>query len=331
LRTTSLAERSFRFAELLRKLTPENWRAVLAALEAETKLSGRNYSAELQLLASRVGEVAGQEGAEFFAARKDHDSLRRVLTAWAGRQPQDALNWIARDADEDTRRIVKGAVIRGMIAAEPDLAIAALEAIPLRGRENYVINFTATLVQSLGIAQAETFVETMAKRAVAQGSGEEVYIRKIVADFATLKLEHALRNGDAQPALEWLGQNFGQPYFDRNAISEAAAVYGRSDPMAALAWLQEFNRASSARNPNDTIGYQGLLYGWAQKDGPAAVGQWLLANPDQRNYDRLAVNYAMGLATQDLKAATEWANTIPNAAVKKQALETLQRAASAKR
>lgn len=331
LRTPSLAERSLRFAELLRKLTPENWREALAAIEAETKLSGRMYPDELALFASRVGEIAGREGAELFAARKDYDLLRKVLTTWAGRQPQDALNWIARDADEDTRQTVKGAVIRGMTATEPELAMAALEAIPLRGRENYVINFAGTLVQNLGIAQAEVVVEAMAKRAVAQGSGEEVYIKKVVADFATLKLEHALRNGAARPALEWLGQNFGQPYFDRSVITEAAAVYSRSDPMAALAWLQDFNRASSSRNPTDTIGYQGLLYGWAQRDGAAAVGQWLLTNPDTRNYDRLAVNYAMGLATQDPKAATEWANAIPNAAVKKQALEGVQRAGNAKR
>ncbi|HUR59131.1 MAG TPA: hypothetical protein VM029_15555 [Opitutaceae bacterium] len=327
----SHAERNFRAADLLRKLTAQNWRSVADAFDRERRSSGKTFPAELALFAYRLGEVAGKEGAEFFAAAKDYDSLRKTLTGWSGTDPQAALNWIARDADDETRRLVKGAVIRGLAATEPDLAIAALEDIPLGARENYVFNFASALVQSVGLGQSEALIDGMARRAIANGTGDDNYIRRVFAEFAALKLEHAFRNGDPRPALDWLRQQAQQPYVDRGVIAETAGYYGRTDPLAALAWLQDVNQPFTARDPNNSVGFRELLSGWAQKDGLNTVGQWLHANPDQRNYDRLALNYASMVASKDPAAAATWVNGIKNPALRKQTSDALQRALAPKK
>jgi hypothetical protein len=325
----SYAERNFHVADLLRGLTAQNWREVAAAFERERRLTGRTFPEEMALFAYRLGEVAGGEGADFFAESKDLELLRKALTGWAGKDAQAALNWIARgQADEETRRRVKGAVIRGLAATEPDLAVRALEDVPVAGRDNYSYNFAATLVQAVGIAESANLIEGMARRAVANGSGGNDSIRHIFADFASIKLEHDFRYGEPRAAIEWLTSQMQQPYVDRTVIGEAAGMYARHDPMAALAWLQDYNRVPSSQNPANTYGYREFVYGWTQKEGAAAVGQWLLANPHQQNYDRLALNYATMVGSKDPAAAMAWVNAVPHPAVKKQTLEALQRAAT---
>lgn len=86
LREPNLTERALRIAEVMRKMSAENWRGLLAAF-AEEKQLGREHGDVRLLLAQRAGEVVGVDAVRHFLGSDDPEATRAALTGWAIKNP----------------------------------------------------------------------------------------------------------------------------------------------------------------------------------------------------------------------------------------------------
>jgi hypothetical protein len=312
--------RAVRIAAILEKLSPENFKGIVAAFAEEKKLHGRTYLPEWTLVVRRAGEVMGREAVDFFITEKNFGATKEALEGWAAKDPARAFEWLTRDASAEIRAQTMGAAIRGLLLSEPDLAITALEAIPQERRKNYTNDFAAGLVRSVGLDKAESLINSMLGRSGPGGKDAESYGR-IWKDFATIKIQTAHAKGNAEEAINWLTPQIGSPYVDNVTLVTAMERYARVAPEKAAAWLEKVN---DARPVGDTVGYRALLATWLQKSGPQAVDNWVQAQGTQPRYDRIAEQYSVVLAARNPLDAAKWAATIRDPAIRDKALQQVQ-------
>lgn len=325
----STSDRALKIAAILKKLSRENWPGIRQAFADEKRLHGRSHIAEWDLMTHRAGEVMGREAVEFLLAedlraQNNLGATRNALTGWAAKDPGAALEWLSREAGEDTRRKVMGAAIRGLILSEPDLAIAAFESIAPERRVAYTRDFASGLVRSVGLERAEALITGMVARSGGSDPAGNPGTNAIMKDFALIKLQTAAGKGAIEEAIAWLTPQLAQAHVDQALIVSAVEKYAWASPEKAAAWLHTYNDGRSARQ-QPFLGYPVLLSTWIERSGAPAVGEWLQTQTGHRYYDRLALNYATLLAPQNSAEATRWAGTIKDPALKADALARVKR------
>jgi RNA polymerase sigma factor (sigma-70 family) len=157
-------ERYFAFVSVLQKLSRENWREVLQAFDEERKRTGLIHPEVFNIFARRVGEIAGDDAVMHFLKRGWRGDADEAMMGWASKHPVEALQWMGRDADADTRHRVMGAAIRGLALTEPDLAIKTLEEQPIGERPKHADGIITAMLRSAGLDGVERLVGGMIAR-----------------------------------------------------------------------------------------------------------------------------------------------------------------------
>lgn len=307
--TPGLAERIMQVATVLRHLSPDNWRGALQAFE-DARRQGEENPEAWAFFVRRAGEVIGKDAVTYFVGKNDLEAARSALTGWASTDPSAALLWIGREAGADTHRLIVGAAIRGLALTEPDLAVSAMEGIPIERRKNYVHEFVASVAQGAGLQQTEEIVNGILRRAGTNGHAADDYVREIFADFAEMKARRAALSGDTAGLGDWVKSHLGQPYADVSIIRGTAEQLARVDGPRALGWLDSLLAAGVGADPRVPMGYGAVLAMWAHKDGPTAVNRWLADNTNHPRYDYMVGQYAAYLAESNAAEATRLAATI---------------------
>lgn len=329
-----LPEGHVAFAQVLQRLTRDNWRQVLLSFEEERKRTGLGHPRLVELFVRRAGEVAGLDAVNYFRetgwggdanqARSEWVS-NEAMIGWASRNPAEALQWLGREADPEARRRLIGAAIRGLALTEPDLAIRTLEEQPASERGKYTTELVTSALRAVGIDGAQRLVEETIARAAENGRLKERYLKHIVHDYSSMRIYQAMASGTVPDALEWMNRHVGQPYFDQGAIVEVTRRFALENPEAAFHWLEGVNTSLSRAGETSLVGYRMLLDSWRAKAGAPAVETWLQAKASHPHYDHLARDYAAIVVEQDASKALRWANTIKDAALRQDAVQTINR------
>jgi hypothetical protein len=323
-------ERHFAFMTVLQKLSRDNWREVLDAFQDERKRTGLGHPEMYDLFERRAGEVAGKDAVSYFLKIGWGGAANEAMVGWASKNPAEALQWLGREADTETRRSVMGAAIRGLALTEPDLAVKTLEEQPMKERNRYADELITTTLRSLGIDGAQRLVEGMIARAAAAGSLKEDYLQHVVYDYSSLRIYQAMANGTASDAVNWLNQHVGQPYVDHRVIAEVTRRFATESPQETFRWLEGVNTTLLRVGEGSTAGYRVLLETWAKKEGVPVVENWLRSKTSHPHFDHLAYQYVALVAGQDPPKATRWADSIKDGTIRKNALNLISQKAPKK-
>jgi hypothetical protein len=322
-------ERYFAFVPVLQKLTRDNWREVLQAFEQERKRTGLWHPEVFEIFARRAGEVAGKDAVLDFLKMGWAGDANEAMIGWAAKNPVEALQWLGRDADAQTRHTVMAAAIRGLALTEPDLAVRTLEEQPAGERTKYVNELVTSMLRSVGIDGVQRLVEGMITRATDAGRLKEDYLKYIFADYADKRLIQSAATGTVPETMQWLNQHVGQPYMNQPVIASITRRMASDDPQQAFHWLEGVNTALLGAGEQSTAGYRVLLDTWKARDGAQAVESWLQTQTSHPHYDHIAWQYAA--LEPDTNKALKWANTIKSPAIKQEVLQAIsQRAPRAK-
>ena len=324
-------ERYFSFVAILQKLSRDNWREVLQAFEEEQKRTGLVHPEVFEIFARHAGEVAGKDVVSYFLKKKWNGDANEAMIGWASKNPTEALQWLGREADADTRRRVMAGAIRGLALTEPDLAVKVLEDQPANERNKYVDELVTSMLRPAGIDGVQRLVEGMIARAAEAGRLKEEYLKSVFTNFSAKRIGQAEANGTMAEVVDWLNPHIGQPYVDRRLVAETALRYARENPPETLRWLEKVN-TTLLPIENDTVGYRVTLDVWRAKAGAPVVETWLQAQAQSHpHYDWMAWQYAALVAGQDPNKAAKWANTIKDPAIKQKTLQEInQRVAKGK-
>lgn len=314
-------ERYFAFMQVLQKLTRDNWREVLQAFEDEQKRTGLGHPEVYEVFVRRAGEVAGKDAINYFLETGWRGGAYEAMIGWAAQKPEEALHWLSREANAETRRNIMGAAIRGLALTEPDLAVKTLESQPPKERDTYATEFVTSMLRSASMDEVGRLVEGMIGRAAQSGSLKAEYLKHVFFDYSSLRLSQAVASGTVADTARWLGEHAGQPYLDRRMIAETSLRYARQDPQETLRWLESVNTTLLQSGEQGTVGYRVAMDAWRSKDGAPVVEAWLRGQTFHPHYDQLASQYAA--LEQDTPKALGWANTIKGAALKQQTINAI--------
>lgn len=324
LQIPSVPEKYFALISILQRLTTDNWQEVLTAFVEERKLTGLAHSEAFELFARRAGEVVGKEAVSLFLGNRNISSANQALMGWASKSPAEALQWLGRAVDPDTRRSVLGGAIRGLALSEPDLAIRTLEGLPANERSRYTGELVTSMLRAVGIDQTQGLVENMITSATQAGTLRAGYLMDVFSDYALLRLRQSAANGTLPDTVHWLDRHVGQPYVDHKIIADVTARLAPQNPQETFRWLEGVNTTLLRAGDGSTAGYRVLLATWANKDGAPVVETWLHSQAAHPHYDHLAYHYAALLAGRDPQKAAHWADSIKNETVRKDALVLIQ-------
>jgi hypothetical protein len=323
-------ERHFAFMTVLQKLSRDNWREVLQAFQDERKRTGLGHPEMYDVFERRAGEVAGKDAVDYFLKIGWGGAANEAMIGWAAKNPVEALQWLGREADSETRRRVMGAAIRGLAHTEPDLAIKTLEEQPVKERNRYADDLVTTTLRSVGINGAQRLVEGMIARAEANGSLTEDYLKHVFGDYSSLRVFQSAANGTISEAFNWLNHHVGQPYVDQRTVAWVTQRLAVENPEETFRWLEKVNTAVLRAGDENTMGYRALLETRTKKEGAPAVENWLRSKTSHAHYDHIAYHYVALVAAQDPKNATQWADSIKDSTLKKNAAALISQKAPKK-
>lgn len=325
LRHGKVPERYFAMVSVLRKLSPGNWREVEQAFEDERKRTGLGHPEVYEIFVRRAGEVAGRDVVSAFLRRGWAGDAREAMIGWASQDPVQALRWLGRDVDPETRRSLMGSVIRGLALSEPDLAIKTLEDQPVMERYRYAEELVTSMLRTVGIEGVQRLVEGMISRAADAGHLREEYLKFVFSDYSLKRIAQSAAAGTIGDTASWLTRHIGQSYVDHRVIAEVAGELARQNPAETFRWLEGVNSALLRAGDDSTAGYRVFLAAWAKKEGPQVVETWLQGQQSHPHYDHIAWQYAALTANQDPKKATDWSNTIKDQKIRQSVLQSINK------
>lgn len=171
-------------------------------------------------------------------------TLRRIATVWAGRDPDAALAAIDTIADPQARSMFAQAVLTRVAQSDADTVLAYLDVMNVPEPQR------AGLMQS-AIAQLAARDPERALRYAESLGGQsgQMAMMMTVQQWARRDAAAALAYVEAMPA----------GMLRQNPLQQIATAYGRSEPAAALAWAESLTTGR-------TQAYAAILAGIAQVD-----------------------------------------------------------------
>jgi hypothetical protein len=104
-------ERIRQMCELLRQVTPGNWKEVVEAFRRQTIAQGRTHGDLWDLMLERVGEVAGATAVAEMATSTDVNEQKRagtIFKGWAATNPKEAVQWFNQQSAELQSKLFTG-------------------------------------------------------------------------------------------------------------------------------------------------------------------------------------------------------------------------------
>jgi hypothetical protein len=323
LREPKRIERLSRLCELLRRITPENWREVMDAFTRQTAFEGREHGEEWKLMLHRVGEVAGPDGVldalNSNGVNRDHRA-RNTLEGWAMANPDAALAWLQAQSPEH-QQILIPAMLYGLARSSPvqGLDFALAQKNP-ETRDGAIPDIVNGAVQQGGFRKGEELLASVMNRP----DIDETVKSKLFYELARKRLIMARLRDIPMESLQWLDGYLGERSpAGPNAVKEIIASAAATDPSAAIQWLDQ--RAERLTPAQSIPGYTAALQA-VYKQSPQQFITWLTVNQSHPAHDILVEGYANDLiASGRTTEAGEWMNTVQNGTTRQRIQAALEK------
>ena len=299
-------------AEMLEKVTPENWRWVREAFTEQSKHTGRTHDFEWALMLERVGEVAGAEALGPNGLRGTSE-MPHLLAGHASRNADAAIEWFAQRPQDEQERLI-APLLSGIAQTDPRraLSFAALQGPEIWGRTIGPIVHAA--IQRGGITEAETLLDVVPR----SPDGERSPSEQVFLELTMRKLHmDGIRNQPTE-LLAWVDEYLrpGSPV-GAASLRNIVARTSRTDAIGTLLWLEA--RAERLSPSQAAIAY-GSVAQALQSQAPEQLSSWMTSNPSHPQRD-IVVEVMADSATSsgDVEAATSWASQIHDPAIRARA------------
>ena len=327
LREPNRLERLSQFCDVLRRVTPENWRGMLDAFKRQTAFEGREHGDEWKLLLQRIGAVA-EADAVLDALNSNGanrgDRARNTLEGWIMANPDAAVAWVKTRSPEE-RAVLDGAVIHSLAGIAPlqalELALAQRDA---GVREWAISELSKVAVQHGGFRQGEELLGAVMNRP----DVDEATKRRIFMELAQKRITMARVREEPMAALQWLdGYLSGEESpAGATAVGQLVATAAASDPSAALQWLDA--RADRFTHAQAVLAYNAALQAVYQS-APEQFTSWLSANQNHPVHNGLVEAYTNELIAVGRTAEVgAWMKSVQDAPTRQRiqaALESSER------
>lgn len=293
--------RQLAFARLLENMTADN------ALEIRERMVALDPDNDTWTKFNYAyGALAGKD-AFAFAQTSDEPDLNAVLMGWAAADPQGAL--AALDALPPELEGQRASLEQNLIAgiADHDLGLATQTALRLGSAEGVDERQTNRLMRTVANEALRTGgVESASQWASSLPDGEAkgAAMRRVSEEFV---------RENPEAAAAWAESHAGQDYAAA-AVGEIGNEWAETDPQAAVAWLETLPEGT-ARNR----GFTEALGEW-EDNNPEAASAYLNAMPESPQRDAAIAGFARGYAWQDPQASAAWAQSISDPALRERAL-----------
>jgi len=212
LEESNKVDRYNKITEILRHLSPENWRGAIEAFQMHNIENPQSYwnrspskwKVEWKLFLQRAGEVAGEESVSYFNGHNTHN-CKVCLQSWATTNPAGAIEWLAAAkldtvTDPDMKNKLFGAAIQGIAQTEDAyLIVVLLEQLPVNARYKYSSSFGKNLInllsESIGIDETEKLFFTMIDRAQINNELDSGYMSRTFTDLAAKSMMKQVMDG----------------------------------------------------------------------------------------------------------------------------------------
>jgi hypothetical protein len=323
LRESNRVERLSRLCDLLRRVTPENWREVMDAFLRQTAFEGREHGEEWKLMLHRVGEVAGADGVldalSWDGAGREHHA-RNTLEGWAMANPDAALAWL-KTQSYDHQQILNPAMLYGLARSAPVLGLDfALAQSNPEARDRAIPDIVNGAVQQGGFQKGEELLAAVMNRP----DIDQAVKSKIFDELARKRLAMARLRDMPMESLQWLDNYLGERSpAGPKAVGQIVANAASRDPAATMQWLDQ--RAERLTPAQSVPGYTAALQA-VYKQSPQQFTTWLSANETHPAHDVLVEAYANDLiASGRATEASEWMSKVQNATTRQRIQAALQK------
>ena len=289
-------------------ITKENWREVLEAFAVQRRTEGRKYNgtAELHMVLERIGELAGQEALNQYAAMGDDDTreiCKYVAQAWSKKDPQAAVAWYQQLPPAKQQQVHDGMMASLIHTNLPEAVELAMQGtVPMQQSDAGVIMKVALKEQ--GFDAAEKLLAGVEQRSeMADASKGSLFLK-----LAQRKIKDAAAAGDPFRALDWYGQYVGKTYMGPGSTSLVMLSAAASDPGKALRWLQSQGAALTPTQRD--AAYPALARGWQQQSADG-LANWLTAHSEDPQHDKMAAAVAQQqIASGQVTDAQRWTSMV---------------------
>jgi hypothetical protein len=289
LREPNRLERLSQLCDVLRRVTPENWRGMLDAFTRQTAFEGREHGDEWKLLLQRIGAVAGADAvidALNTNGANRGDRARNTLEGWIMADRDVAVAWVETRSPEE-RAVLDGAVIHSLAGIAPmqalELALAQKDA---GVREWAISEVSKVAVQHGGFRQGEELLGAVMNRP----DIDEAYEAEDLHGAGAEANHHGAspRAADGCVAMARRVSLRRRITRGRDGRGTARATAAQSDPSAALQWLDA--RADRFTPAQAVAAYTAALQAVYQS-APEQFTSWLSANQKHPAHDGLVEAY----------------------------------------
>jgi len=244
------------------------------------------------------------EGALQAALMTRDMEVRQALTEaaareWVQRDPEAALARIAQSSSTLQQIMLGRFVLHALAEDNPARAAEFLAANPKFARDTDIFATVGTLLARLSSQQALTWAKSLP---AGQARGEA--LRAVWTAWA-----------EKEPVTVAAHISQGsEKDFDRQVFTTVARTWSKSDPAAAMAWIESLNRVEdqNAAWAAFTLDVRQL--------GPQAALELVEKIPSEQRRADVATRVASQLAQDDLASALAWIERLPDGTVRNQAL-----------
>ncbi|MGJ8671867.1 hypothetical protein [Rubritalea sp.] len=300
-RITDPLERSRKMLDFIEGLSADEFEGALAEFRATGM--GRERRNEYAMLLRAWGKLdplaalayttsndqtgrggrGGRGGGGDFASQE-------VLAAWASTNPNAALLWARENHEGDDANAYLVGVVKGLVGSNTTLATQILQELPYSEERSDALRDLIPYVTQMGTAEASQWLNTIEDERLANGAAARIaeqFSRQDPESAATWAL--TLESGDARS----------------RAIDEVMETWARRDLDQAQTWLESLpaeDQVSASPEFVSTL---------ARQDAVAAA-DWIDAQADAPNYQRLLREFAEGATNSDPVLALNYGNEIEN-------------------
>ncbi len=214
-------------------------------------------------------------------------ATEHVLRGWAKADPAAAAAWVLKTASHDEKWIA--GVYQSWISIAPEQARVWFDSLP----EGDAKRNAFTLTHSAG---STIEMPVFSTRDVLSDTS---WSSKPVSERTPTDLMH-WASQDTEGASTFVEQNGNNPASKQLAAQVARAIFGKSEPSAAMDWALGLPEENGIREQARWI----VLHEWSEKDPETAAGKLTSLHPNQ--IGTLPMMLVDSWAKQDPAAAADW-------------------------
>ncbi len=308
-------ERYRKLVEFIPHISKENWRGVLDAFAVQRRTMGRTFGVELQMVAERIGAVAGEEALnEYLNPRNtsERQTVAELMRGWVRADRTAAVAWF-QNLDEWKQKEMRSPLVSAAISKDPreamDLVVADIQAGRAgdMGALMEMSDLIGTAIYRYGWADSEKLLSGVESQENLPDSVKGMmFLRLAQSKLQVLRdtSDTGVTSKLAFDTLDWYQQYVGKSYMGAQSTSEIITAATKSDPARALDWMEKY--APSLTTEQQYYGYIAFVRTWREQSADD-FSNWMNAHPDDPQREQMAATAAeCDFATNQPATGEHW-------------------------